>query len=186
MKNKKVMIFDFFGVLCSEVAPFWLERYFTPEEAARVKSIIVGKADVGLSTEKQMMTELGAISGETAEEVLGDWMDLAVPAEEMHGVLDKLRKKYRLVMLSNAPAQFLERILERDRWKDYFEYVMVSSNERIAKPSPKIYRRMLEWLDEDPEDCVMIDDNPKNLEGALLAGIEGVLFTKPEDLDEFI
>ncbi|MCR4672716.1 MAG: HAD family phosphatase [Lachnospiraceae bacterium] len=183
MKSKKVLIFDFFGVLCSEVAPFWLERYFTQEEAAAVKSDIVGKADIGLSTEDEMMEELGRISGETAEQVREDWMELAVPNLEMHGVLKKLRKEYRLVLLSNAPAEFLERILERDGWKDYFEHFVISSLEGIAKPDPEIYQRMLEWLEEDAEACVMIDDNPKNLDGARLAGIDGVLFEKPEDLD---
>jgi hypothetical protein len=41
------LIFDFFGVACSEVAPYWLAKYLPAAEAVTVKATIVGAADRG-------------------------------------------------------------------------------------------------------------------------------------------
>ena len=51
-RRDKALIFDYFGVLSSEVAPFWLERYFDRETAARLKAQVVARADRGELTEE--------------------------------------------------------------------------------------------------------------------------------------
>ena len=44
----KAIVFDFFGVICSEVAPQWLLHHLETEEKARaIKTEIVGAADRG-------------------------------------------------------------------------------------------------------------------------------------------
>lgn len=177
MKNKKVLIFDFFGVICSEIAPFWLERYFTAEESVSVKADIVGKADVGEISEGEMFERLAAATGTTAKEALEGWLELAVIDENIIPVIEDLRTKYRVVLLSNAPAQFLHRLLTKHDLYKYFEHIVISSDVKTAKPGTEIYNIMLQRLGETPDNCVMIDDNPKNIEGAKNAGIDGWIYT---------
>ena len=183
MKNKKVLIFDFFGVICSEIAPFWLERYFTAEESVSVKADIVGKADVGEISEGEMFDLLAKATGTTAEEALCGWLELAVIDENIIPVIENLRTKHRVVLLSNAPARFLHRLLIKHDLYKYFEHIVISSDVKTAKPGTEIYNIMLQKLGEAPEDCIMIDDNPKNIEGAKNAGIDGYVYT---DLKSFL
>ena len=36
--EKKLIVFDFFGVISSEIAPVWLRKYFNEEDAKRIKA----------------------------------------------------------------------------------------------------------------------------------------------------
>ena len=40
---EKVILFDFFGVISSEVSPIWFKRYFNEEAAKIVKEEIMSK-----------------------------------------------------------------------------------------------------------------------------------------------
>ena len=150
MKNKKVLIFDFFGVICSEIAPFWLERYFTEEEAVSVKADIVGKADVGEISEGEMFRRLGEATNTSAEEALNGWLELSVIDERILPVIDDLRTKHRVVLLSNAPAEYLHRLLSKHDLYKYFEHIVISSDVKTAKPGTEIYNIMLQRLGETP------------------------------------
>lgn len=63
-----------------------------------------------------------------------------------------------------------------------FRGVVVSGEERAAKPDPRIYRILLERYQLEPAECLFIDDVPRNVEGARAAGMEGILFTSAADL----
>jgi 2-haloacid dehalogenase len=58
-----------------------------------------------------------------------------------------------------------------------FRGVVVSGEERAAKPDPRIYRVLLERYQLDPAACLFIDDVARNVEGARAAGMDGILFT---------
>jgi len=63
-----------------------------------------------------------------------------------------------------------------------FRGVVVSGEERAAKPDPRIYRILLERYRLDPAATLFIDDVAHNVEGARAAGMEGILFTSAADL----
>ena len=51
---EKVILFDFFGVISSEVSPIFFKRYFNEEEAKRVKEEIMSKGDKGELSEEEI------------------------------------------------------------------------------------------------------------------------------------
>ena len=51
----------------------------------------------------------------------------------------------------------------------------------ISKPSKEFFEYVLSDVGLNAEDVVMIDDNRSNLEGAKLAGIDGILFENNGD-----
>ncbi|MBR5362449.1 MAG: HAD family phosphatase [Oscillospiraceae bacterium] len=80
---------------------------------------------------------------------------------------------------------------------NYFEYLMqerpdvleftkhmdggvFSWQERITKPEPEIYQRLMQRYDLRPEECVFIDDSPQNIEAANALGIHAFLFESYE------
>ena len=183
-RSDHAVLFDFFGVICSEVAPFWLERYFPEEDAARIKAELVAPADRGDVSEEEMFAMLGERTGVPADQALEDWLALAVRNPAFPALLERLRQHATVALLSNAPGAFLHRLLDRENLYPFFDRIMISSEERLVKPDPAIYSRLVEQLGIDPARCVMIDDNPANLRGAEQAGIPGILFRDAESLEE--
>lgn len=63
-----------------------------------------------------------------------------------------------------------------------FDGVLVSGAEKLAKPDPAIYKRLLEKFNFRAEDCIFIDDSPANVESARKLGFDAIHFTDPDDL----
>lgn len=178
-----IFVFDFFGVISSEVAPFWLNRFFDESKSVEVKSDIVTKADLGLISEQEMFNQLSILTGEKPNDILNDWLNIAVIDRRMVDFIIEIKKSHRVVLLSNAPSKFLRRLLERENLDTYFEYIVVSGDVGVVKPDEKIYRIMLDKLGCLASQTLMIDDNPKNIDGANKVGMNGLLF---KDYETFI
>jgi 2-haloacid dehalogenase len=63
-----------------------------------------------------------------------------------------------------------------------FRDVVVSGHERMVKPDPAIYRLCLDRNGLRAAECVFVDDNAANVEGARAVGIDAIRFTGPEAL----
>jgi 2-haloacid dehalogenase len=61
-----------------------------------------------------------------------------------------------------------------------FDGIVVSGDEGVIKPDPRIFRILLERYDIAPEEAVFIDDNPRNAAAAHALGIHGIHFRSPE------
>ena len=174
--SQKLIVFDCFGVIVDEIAPPWIERYFAPEEAARVKKEVVGPADLGEITEQEMFTRLGALTGNTWRRAQAGWMELSVVRPGMPELLRSLRQKAKVVMLSDAPGTFLHRMLEERGLSDLFDKIYVSSELHMVKPDPAFFRHVLADQGVPPEKAIMIDDRVKNVQGAESVGMQGLLY----------
>lgn len=86
---------------------------------------------------------------------------------------------YRLALLSNAPADFAEVMVEQPVAR-FFEHLAFSCFLGSVKPEPDCYRAVLGMLGARAADVVLIDDRPENVAGAAAVGIHGVRFTTPE------
>lgn len=182
MNSQHAVIFDFFGVISSEVAPFWLERYFEHETAVRIKADIVAKGDAGLLSAQEMFGQLSELTNVSPDQILADWLELSVIDHSVVQLIREWKDRVPVALLSNASAPFLRRVLETEDLYGLFTEVLISSDIGITKPDPSIYKQMLLKLGLKPDGCIMIDDNSINLEGAAAAGIPGILFTGSDPL----
>jgi 2-haloacid dehalogenase len=64
----------------------------------------------------------------------------------------------------------------------WFQAIIVSGQERMVKPDPRIYRLLNERHGLDLISLVYIDDNPANAEAATRLGMHGIHFTDPATL----
>lgn len=64
------------------------------------------------------------------------------------------------------------------------ENILVSGEEKMIKPDPKIYERFLEKFSLRAEKCIFIDDNPANVAAAQMVGMDAILFQNAEQLKE--
>ncbi|HEY4092309.1 MAG TPA: HAD family phosphatase [Luteibacter sp.] len=65
---------------------------------------------------------------------------------------------------------------------NWFDGIVVSGDEGMIKPDPKLYETLLERYDIDPKRAVFIDDNKANVDAAEALGIHGIHFHSPAQL----
>ena len=95
------------------------------------------------------------------------------------GVIDLLDTLKRcgkgVYLLSNAQESFTLPELEEVGILDYFDGIMISSQERICKPNRLFFDRLLQKYRLDPAECLMIgNDQNADMRGAKSAGIDGL------------
>jgi HAD superfamily hydrolase (TIGR01509 family) len=180
------VIFDFFGVICSEVAPFWLVRHMSENDAGLVKGSVVLAADVGKISQAEMFAKLFEITGVPPPRIESEWYELARIDERAVGVVRRLTRRCALGLLTNSPAPFVRGLLERYDLESLFDCIVISSEAGVAKPSRDIYELLISKMNAVRETSLMIDDNPKNVEGALAVGMHGMLFRSAEQLEALL
>lgn len=98
-------------------------------------------------------------------------------------ILRELREgKVRLLALTNWSAESFRHALERFDFLEEFEGIVVSGQERVAKPDPRIFAILLDRFDLDPARTMFIDDAERNVQAARSAGMHAVRFTGSEQL----
>ncbi len=98
-------------------------------------------------------------------------------------VMNKLKHKYHLVMLSNTDVMRFGFIRERFPEVMIFDDYVLSYQVGCIKPDPEIYQLALKKAQADPEECVFIDDRPENIAAAEDLGIRTILFLENTDLE---
>lgn len=173
----KIIVFDFFGVISSEVAPFWLERYFSAEAAKCLKEHLVSSADRGEISDEQLFDALGDRAGVSSSLVESQWHEYVRIDGDVVDLVRELSSVFRVALLSNSPAAFLRHILTAHDLDTLFETIVISSEVGVAKPTRQIYEILLERTAVEPHQALLIDDNPANVAGAVRVGMQGLQFT---------
>ncbi len=89
---------------------------------------------------------------------------------------------YPVYALTNWSAETFPYARAKFDFLTWFNGILVSGAEKLAKPDPAIFMRFLQTFGFRAEDCIFIDDSPANVEAAQKLGFEAVHFTGPADL----
>jgi len=117
--------------------------------------------------------------GQRTEEMVGG------PIEGTVQILSELKAQgIRLYALTNMEAHTYPLRRERYGFLRWFEGTVVSSDEGIVKPDPRIFRLLLERYGLEAGSTLLIDDSERNIAAAGALGIATVLFHSPEALRE--
>ncbi len=87
-----------------------------------------------------------------------------------------------LYALTNWSGETYPTQLPRFPFLGWFKGTVVSGDEKLIKPDPRIFRLLLDRYGLAAKDCVFIDDNPKNAAAAQALGIHGIHFRDPAAL----
>lgn len=82
----------------------------------------------------------------------------------------------RTGILSNSFVGAREREQARYGFEDMCDVIVYSHEVGWLKPDPRIYHAVCDALGCDPEESVLVDDVPANVDGAHAVGMHGVLF----------
>jgi 2-haloacid dehalogenase len=114
--------------------------------------------------------------------LLGEWKSqwermLGGAIDESVALLDELRAGgYRLAALTNWSAETFPVACARFPFLGWFEDIVVSGVEGVAKPAEEAYRLVMSRTGFEPEHTVFIDDNPPNVVAAAALGFRTIQF----------
>jgi putative hydrolase of the HAD superfamily len=99
-------------------------------------------------------------------------------------LLIALKKRHRLVLLSNTNHIHFEGILENYPLLGQFDDFVLSYKVGFMKPAPEIYDAAVKAAQCQPEECFFTDDIAEYVAGAKRAGIDAVQFRSAAQIEE--
>lgn len=105
---------------------------------------------------------------------------MAGPIDGTVDILHALKERnIPLYALTNWSQETFPFARNRFDFLAWFEGIVVSGEEKLIKPDPRIYRLLIDRHGLEPADLVYVDDNRKNAEAATALGLHGIHFTSP-------
>lgn len=101
-------------------------------------------------------------------------------------LLKKLTSDYKIGLLSNMDRSWLDSFSDRQVVEDLFDVIVLSGDEGIAKPDPRIFQTTAKRLHVEVEECVMVDDLAYNVEAAEALGMRTVLYKDIDSLSQLL
>ena len=191
----RAVLFDFGGVFTP--SPFDGARHYGAQIGAspeRVLELVFGpyhedtdhpwhrleRGEIALAEARAAIVELGRAEGVDSDPFKLFASMASGPRGAHDAMIERARsvvaRGYRTALVTNNVAEF------RDSWRkmvpadELFQVIVDSSEVRMRKPNPAIFRRTLELLGNPaPHECLFLDDAASNVEAAERLGIRGVL-----------
>jgi HAD superfamily hydrolase (TIGR01509 family) len=98
--------------------------------------------------------------------------------------LQQLKPQCQLVLLSDHALEWVETIHSIHPFLKIFDTQVFSFEIGKIKKEPAAFRSLLTTIDRSPEECLLIDDNPGNIQTANSIGIAGIPFMNAANLTE--
>ena len=96
----------------------------------------------------------------------------AVPTPGAARLLDELRARgYKLGLASSSAGGIVHGTLAILGFRDRFEVVVSGEMAAASKPAPDIFLLAAEKLRVQPQECLVVEDSPRGVEGAKKAGM---------------
>lgn len=89
---------------------------------------------------------------------------------------------FRTGILSNMPDSMAEGICAQFDWVANFDHTIWSHALKLRKPQAEIYHAAIKGLDTPAENILFLDDKPENIQAAIDAGMQGIVY---DDHDGF-
>ena len=176
------VVFDCFGVLAHGYLDYL--RSIVPPEHLQELNDLSHASDRGMITQKEYMYQAGGLLGVSPEEVEAIVRKQLLRIDEMTELIRSLRPQYKVAMLSNIGPGVMDELFPESERPELFDAVILSSEAGVVKPNREAFELAAQRLSLSPKECVMIDDLPVNVEGAQMAGMQGIICKSPAQCAE--
>ncbi len=184
----KAIIFDWDGVITTEdtkiasLLNYFGSKYGKIEELNEVFSDNWGKARINKISSKVFWENIAKSIGINKENLRKDFVSFTKLEKNILKLIKKLKKKYKLGLLSNHMEDWLEIDLDKFNLRKIFDVIVVSYKSGKAKPDKEIYLEIIKKLNANFSECIYIDDSQKNLPPAEKLGMKTILFKNNKQL----
>ncbi|MFW6022412.1 MAG: HAD family hydrolase [Halanaerobiaceae bacterium] len=190
MSELKAVIFDMDGVIIdSEPIHYEVNKKLYDELEIEIKDeeyrkfIGVSNSDHwGYLKEKHKLVEsieelvarqnsrnIGHLNNSTEEPILG----VVQLIEELE------RQNIKIGLASSSDMRYIKAVIEKFGIDDYFQTMTSGEDMERGKPHPDIFQETASKLDEDSENCVVIEDSENGVKAALNANMKCIGYINP-------
>jgi HAD superfamily hydrolase (TIGR01509 family) len=180
--DKKVLIFDCFGVVVSSLLGRWVKDVSIYDSLPDEFFVRIDKGEI---SEQDALLQLSKLVNRDSKVVRKEIDSYFEPNTTLIDFIKKLRSKgYKIILLSNASHSFFERFVfvEHPWFAKLFDDIIISSAVKMIKPNSDIYLYTLKKNNLKPENTIFIDDNEDNIVGAQKVGIPSIVFKNTEQM----
>ena len=155
---------------------------------ASVQSTVWNEIDRGVWSMEELMQAFIRQDPEIEEELRRAYGDITgMVTKRAYAIpwIQELREKgYRVYYLSNFSEKAYEDCADALDFLPYTDGGILSYREKLVKPDPEIYRRLLSRYSLEAQESVFLDDTAMNVEAAERLGIHGICFRTKEQVEE--
>lgn len=191
----KAIIFDFGNVICHFTNDILRRRLadISGKTVEEIKELVYVKSDIG------KRFETGQINSQEFYEELSKICEINIPYQELKTIyskdkfsrvegtkelIEKLRKKYKVSLLSNTSEWDWDYMIQVAPEILTFDTITKSYEAKAMKPSEIIYADALKKLNLKPEECVYTDDILEYVDEAKNLGFKAFQFTTAKKFEE--
>ncbi len=199
-KNISTIIFDFGGVVINiemlKTVEAFIQLGIQEKDYANFYQIpFVKEFEKGLISNNDFIKEVKKIFKQDIDNkaIINAWNKLLldIPDERLE-LISELRKKHRVILLSNTNSIHIEAsnewLYKNSKYKgldEVFDKLYLSYQMKMSKPDKEIYLQFLKEENLSPENAIFIDDLKANIDSAKELGINTYLHQSNGDLLTF-
>lgn len=191
MTQLKNIVFDFGGVLIDWNPEYLYKKVF--EDKAQMEHFLNNVCTYSWNVLQDAGRPVAVATAEKQQEFpeykdeiamyYGRWAEmLGGEITENSRLVKPLSEKYNTYGLTNWSAETIPVAMERYDFFNHLKGIVVSGEEKLIKPDPKLYYILLDRFNLNPEETLFIDDNAHNIDTAKLLGFETIHFTPDVNL----
>lgn len=168
----KAVIFDFFGVICSD--QYW--RYVKADsQSAGTFRDYAEEVNLGEISWSDFVEKIAEATHTSVEEVKDLYKSERIDPRVVNWIAD-LHKTYKTGLITNAHHEFIDPLFEKSHLVKHLDSVIVSSRIGVIKPDPEIFKTCLGELGCEPGEAVFIDDLDRHVVAAQAVGMQAFRF----------
>jgi len=147
------------------------EHHLMTEEESVAQHIRLLLSDLNIEATTDLVDEL--------RDIMLNSLPTQIPYDDTIETLNRLKNKYRLILLSNSFHEGFTSLQSHYPLNDWFEMVILSYKENIIKPNPLFYDKIIKKTGLEKNELLMIGDNYNDdILAAKEVGIEGILLDR--------
>lgn len=154
----KALIFDCFGVFYTDPVLAYMHNPATPPQKAHALHSLDEQAARGLLDKRGFTVRAASIIGITKSESEKRFFRGTGRNEQLLAFVQKLRKTYKVAMLSNIGGDMMDDFFSPKERQQLFDAVILSGDVKMAKPDRAIFELTCKRLGVKLNEAVMIDD----------------------------
>jgi len=113
------------------------------------------------------------------------YLDSYILDKNLNNIVMPLKNKYRIVALTNHPSNWIWYLRQKHGLDTFFEEIFVSGELKFKKTENRMYQKVIDKLGVNVKNCILIDDQKKNLAVAKTSGIKTIYLKNGEDKTDF-
>lgn len=173
----KAIVFDYVGVIApSGISSLLKAKYGENSPIITELNQYSNKWDLGEINYEEYNQLLSKITKTPVELIWDTFFKNIKPFPEVIDLIKKLKKNYKIFLLSNNFSPNLKKIMKNQNIENLFDEIIISSDYHLKKPQQEFFNLMLSIGKISASEAIFIDDRLENTDAANNLGIKSFQF----------